>query len=58
VHATCSANVGHVDCLTASDDGIRPTATGTQLPAAGSTAGGTLDLTVRVGAGAVTVRHG
>jgi predicted membrane protein len=57
VHATCSANVGQVNCLTVSDDGMRPSVTATQLPAAGTTSGGTLDLTVRVGAGDVTVRH-
>lgn len=58
VHATCSANIGQVDCLTITQDGLRPTVTTTQVPAAGTAPGGTLDLTVKVGAGHVTVRHG
>jgi phage shock protein PspC (stress-responsive transcriptional regulator) len=58
VHATCSANVGQVDCLDVTDRGMRPEATGTQTPIAGTAPSGIIDLTVRVGAGHVTVHHG
>jgi phage shock protein PspC (stress-responsive transcriptional regulator) len=110
VHAVCSANVGQVDCLGDTDQGVRPSVTvvtsangaisgGRNLPGAptppsapaapgsggavggsgsagsvggsgsagsggsagsegSATSGGTLNLTVRVGAGHVTVNHG
>jgi phage shock protein PspC (stress-responsive transcriptional regulator) len=32
VHATCSANMGQVDCLNATDQGMRPSASGMQHP--------------------------
>lgn len=55
VNLTCSANAGEVDCLGERQDGLRQEVTTTQD---GSSDNGTINLTVHVGAGQATVRHG
>lgn len=55
VNLTCTANAGEIDCLGIRKDGLDQEITTTQ---AGSSDNGTINLTVHVGAGQATVRHG
>jgi hypothetical protein len=55
VNLTCSANAGEIDCLGQTQDGLQQEVSTTQR---GSSDEGTINLTVHVGAGQATVRHG
>jgi phage shock protein PspC (stress-responsive transcriptional regulator) len=55
VNLTCTANAGEIDCLGIREDGLHREITTTQD---GSSDNGTINLTVHVGAGQATVRHG
>jgi phage shock protein PspC (stress-responsive transcriptional regulator) len=55
VNLTCTANAGEIDCLGIRRDGLDQEISTTQD---GSSDSGTIDLTVHVGAGQATVRHG
>ena len=55
VNLTCTANAGEIDCLGQRQDGLHQEITTTQD---GSSDNGTINLTVHVGAGQATVRHG
>ena len=56
VNATCTAHVGHVDCLGRPDDGVRAEATNTGGPGADKSS--TLNVTVEVNAGVAEVITG
>ena len=55
VNLTCTANAGEIDCLGQRQDGLHQEITTAQE---GSSDNGTINLTVHVGAGQATVRHG
>ena len=55
VHAVCSADVGHTECLGGTSDGVRKESTGT---ATGSTDSGTLQVNVHLRAGFAEVVSG
>jgi phage shock protein PspC (stress-responsive transcriptional regulator) len=55
VNLTCTANAGEIDCLGQRQDGLDQQITTAQP---GSSDNGTINLTVHVGAGQATVRHG
>jgi len=55
VNLTCTANAGEIDCLGIRQDGLNQEISTTQD---GSSDSGTINLTVHVGAGQATVRHG
>ncbi|WP_420121820.1 PspC domain-containing protein [Nakamurella sp.] len=55
VNLTCTANAGEIDCLGERQDGLHQEITTSQD---GSSDNGTINLTVHVGAGQATVRHG